>query len=54
MNAHHKDILRQNTVMLTRDLTVDDEFLSYFVNNKVMTNPNIEEILVSGSVNYTI
>ena len=47
MNEAQRKIIQKNYVALVRDLECSEDFLSYFVPQKVMTETMIEELMVS-------
>ena len=50
MDRKHIEIIRSNHVCLSKDLTVDEEFFSYFLQKRVLTDANVEEIMVIVSI----
>ena len=46
MHAAHKERLRKEAVLLTNELDVTEEFLSYLAADRVISNSNIEELMV--------
>ena len=46
MSALQKDIIRQNYPHLNDELVIDEEFLNLFVPSRVLTDENINKILV--------
>ena len=47
MNEAQRKIIQKNYVALVRDLECSEDFVSYFVPQKVMTETMIEELMVS-------